>query len=68
MTGPDIGDTLRQYVGGIVLELATAQAVIKAQAATIADLESAAEAATRRGREDGAQGADGPRTGEIEHG
>ena len=61
MTGPDIGQTLRDYIGGVVLELTTAKALITWQQERITSLEAAAEAVEQRGREDGAQGADGPR-------
>lgn len=51
---PDVGKHLRDLIGGIVMELATAKALIEAQEQALA------EANARRGSPDGAQSADGP--------
>ena len=57
MDAPDIGKHLREMVGGLVIDLATAKAVIEQQAQALV--------AAKAGREtsDGAQGADEPTKG-----
>ena len=59
---PDIGKHLRDVMGSLAMELATAKAVIEAQSAELDELKkSLAEA--KADKPDGARGADEPVTG-----